>query len=68
MERWCRRWRLETGEAIGLEQAWRLAQAWYAADRRDPAWRRRSAEETAALFAALGLTSPFWSIRESSQH
>jgi hypothetical protein len=30
---------------------------------RDPAWRRRTIEETEAIFAKLGFTSAFWSLR-----
>ncbi len=42
--------------------ALRLAGAWYH-DRLDPQWRRRTPEETQALFATLGLTGPFWQVR-----
>jgi hypothetical protein len=63
VDRWCASWRLARGAVLSLEQGWKLAQAWYAADRRDPAWRRRTVEETEALFAELGLTSAFWSLR-----
>ncbi len=63
VDRWCAAWRLERGAVLSLEQGWNLAQAWYGADRRDPAWRRRTVDETEALFAELGLTSAFWSLR-----
>ena len=63
IERWCRSWRLEHGAVLSLEQVWGLAQAFYGPDRRDPAWRRRTLEETEAVFGSLGLTSPFWSLR-----
>jgi hypothetical protein len=52
---------------LSLEQAWRLAQAWYGADRREPTWRRKTIEETEALLAELGLTSPFWNLRQPSE-
>ena len=58
--KWCRDWKLPPGEVIPVEKCWRLARAWYGADRRAPEWRRRSAEEAEALFAELGFTSPFW--------
>jgi hypothetical protein len=45
------------------DQGWWLALAWYGPDRRDPAWRRRNLEENEALFAELGLVSPFWKLR-----
>ena len=50
------------GDALPLEQCWRLAQAWYGAPRSAPEWRRRTPQETRDLFAALGLTSDFWSL------
>jgi hypothetical protein len=50
---------------LSLEQAWALAKAWYAPDRRAPEWRRPSAEEAEAIFASVGLTSRFWSLRPS---
>ncbi len=63
IQRWCRTWRQERGGVMTIDQAWRLAQAWYAPDRRDPTWRRKTADEAEALFAELGLTSAFWSLR-----
>jgi hypothetical protein len=50
------------GESFPLEQAWRLAEAWYS-NRLEPDWRRRSPEEAEALFAELGLTGDFWCLR-----
>lgn len=41
------------------DRGWRLAEAWFD-DRLDPGWRRRTPEETNALFTSLGLTDPFW--------
>jgi hypothetical protein len=46
---------------ISLATAWDLAQAWYA-DRLSRHWRRRTPDETAALFRSLGLAGPFWEI------
>ena len=60
VEKWCEDWNLPRGEVLPLDLCWRLAKAWYGPDRREPEWRRRNAEETKALFAELGLTSPFW--------
>ena len=60
VDKWCRDWRFERGAVLPLGQCWRLADAWYSADRRDPAWRRRTAAESQALFESLGLTSEFW--------
>jgi hypothetical protein len=63
VERWCSSWRLERGATLSPLQAWRLAFAWYSRDRRDPAWTRPTLEETEALFASLGLTDSYWSLR-----
>jgi hypothetical protein len=60
VEKWCRDWNLPRGEVLSLEKCRRLAKAWYGPDRRDPEWRRRTAEETQALFTELDLTTPFW--------
>ena len=54
---------MERGAILTLEQVWGLAQAYYGPDRRDPAWRRKTPEESEAVFAELGLTLPFWSLR-----
>jgi hypothetical protein len=50
------------GAVLTLEQAWRLARAWYS-DRLRPDWRRKTIEDTAATFAELELTSYFWDPR-----
>lgn len=63
VDRWCRSWGLARGALLSPEQAWQLAEAWYSADRRDPAWRRRTVEETEELFRQLGLDGPFWKLR-----
>lgn len=61
--RWCKAWRMEQGAMLTLDQQWQLAQAWYAGDRRDPLWRRKTVDETEATLAAIGLTGPFWNVR-----
>jgi hypothetical protein len=63
IDRWCESWRLPRGATLSPLQTWRLAHAWYSPDRRDPAWRRRTLEETEALLQTLDLTGPFWSFR-----
>jgi hypothetical protein len=63
VDRWCRQWNLPRGALLSLDQGWRLAQAWYGPDRREPDWRRKTVEEVEALFLELGLTEPFWSLR-----
>ena len=63
VDRWCGQWKLKRGGLLSLDQTNRLAQAWYGPDRREPTWRRKTVDETEALLAELGLTSPFWSLR-----
>jgi hypothetical protein len=62
IDRWTAIWRQPRGGTLSLEQIWGLAQAWYAWDRRDPAWRRRTPSEAQALFTSLGLEGDFWSL------
>ena len=62
IEPWRRQRNLPRGAVLSLDQAWRLARAWYA-DRLDPGWRRKTVDEAEALFAELGLHGPFWSLR-----
>lgn len=59
MDAWCREKGQPRGETLTLEAAWRLAHGWYS-DRLDSEWRRKTPDEARALFASLGLTSPFW--------
>lgn len=63
VDRWCKAWGLERGAILSPELTWRLAQAWHSADRREPAWRRRTVEETEGVFRRLGLADNFWSLR-----
>ena len=60
-ERWMAARGMPRGAFLSVEQQWRLARAWYA-DRLDPRFRRRTAEEAEALFAEIGMTGPFWSL------
>jgi hypothetical protein len=63
VDRWCRARRVQRGAVFTLEQAWRLAHAWYA-DRLSPDWRRRTPEEAETVFASIGLTGDFWRLSE----
>lgn len=47
------------GAIFSVEQCRVLAQGWFA-DRLAPDWRRRTPDEAHAIFAAAGLTGPFW--------
>jgi hypothetical protein len=63
VDRWCEKWRFQRGGTMPLATGWKLAHAWYSPDRRQPDWRRRTVDEAEALFAQLGLTGSFWSLR-----
>jgi hypothetical protein len=63
VDRWCEAWHLERGAILSPQRAWRLAQQWYAVDRRDPAWRRPTLEESEAILSNLELVGPFWNLR-----
>jgi hypothetical protein len=56
---------LPRGEVLTLEKVWELSQAWYW-DRLSPSFRGRSPAEASAVFAQVGLTSPFWQPFEAS--
>ena len=63
VDRWCGQWHLARGALLSLEQAWRLASAWFQADRGAPDWRRPTVDEVESLFGSLGLTGAFWRLR-----
>lgn len=63
VDRWCGQWALPQGAVLSVEQAWRLAHAWFQADRGAPDWRRPAVDEVERLFTSLDLTGPFWQLR-----
>ncbi len=63
IDTWCEQWQQPRGGTLSLDQTWKLAKAWYGPDRRELDWRRRTVDEAEALFAELGMTGPFWSLR-----
>ena len=62
IETWCGQWTQPRGATLTIDQAWQLANAWYA-NKMEPDWRRATMEETEALLTKLGLTGPFWNLR-----
>ena len=52
----------DPSNVITLEQAAKLARAWYMR-KLAPGWRRHTAEEAEALFAQLGFDLDFWRLR-----
>jgi hypothetical protein len=65
LDRWCAFRGLPRGGTMAPEQCWQLAQAWYG-DKLHPDWRRKTLDEAEAALAGIGLTEPFWSLREAS--
>jgi hypothetical protein len=61
MTRWTERRGSSIGGSLTPFQGWRLAMAWFE-DRLSPDWRRKTPEETQAVFHAIGLTGPFWDL------
>jgi hypothetical protein len=59
---WRTQWSQPRGAMMTIDQAWRLAVAWYG-DKMDPQWRRATLDETEAFLADIGLTGPFWNLR-----
>lgn len=62
IERWSETRGTPRGELLSVDQQWRLAQAWYE-NRLRPGFRRHTVEEAEAMFAEVGLTGQFWSLR-----
>jgi hypothetical protein len=50
------------GAVLTLARLERLARAWYG-DRLRGDWRPRTAEESQAVLASVGLTGDFWQLR-----
>ena len=61
IDRWGQMRGTPRGDVMSVEQQWRLARAWFE-HRLRPGYRRRTAEEAESVFAAIGLTGPFWSL------
>jgi len=59
LARWLQTNQVQRGSVLSLEQAWRLAMAWYR-DPRDPEWRPRTKQEQQAVVDSAGLRGAFW--------
>ena len=62
IQTWCSQWNQPRGARLTIEQAWRLANAWYR-NKMSADWRRATLDETEAILMEIGLTGPFWSLR-----
>ena len=60
-DRWLSARGLSHGATLSVERQWNLARIWYR-DKMSPKWRRRTPEETQAVFDSLGLIGPFWKL------
>jgi len=56
---WCKAHGLPLRPLVNLDQLWQLAVAWYG-NRLTLESRRPQPEEMTSIFAAIGLTGPFW--------
>jgi hypothetical protein len=54
---------MRRGAVISLETIWALSKLWYG-DRLSPDFKGRSLDEARAILHEVGLTDPFWSLRE----
>ena len=61
VDNWCRKKKIAKGSVFSLEQGWQLAQQWYH-DRLELKWRRKTPDETQAVFESIGLTGDFWKL------
>ena len=62
IQKWCQTWNRAMGGTLSLDQVWGLAKAWYAEDRSQATWKRKTKQEAQGIFNALGLSSPFWQL------
>ncbi|MGH2471067.1 MAG: hypothetical protein ACRDG6_01490 [Candidatus Limnocylindria bacterium] len=53
--------KVQVASILSIDQAARLAHAWYAR-KLAPDWRRHTPDEAEALFARLGLEREFWRV------
>lgn len=63
VQRWAHAAGLAPGAILPLTQLWALARAWYY-DRLSPSWQRKPIEELQAVLERVGLTGPFWALKE----
>jgi hypothetical protein len=63
IDRWCETRNIKRGATLTPRQGWQLAYGWYK-EKLKPEWRRHTLEEAEALLASVGLTSPFWNLRD----
>ena len=60
VDRWCKKWNQQRGESFSLEKAYALGKGFFGD--RLAIRRKKTLDETRALFDSLGFTSPFWDL------
>lgn len=66
VDRWCERHGIARGATAPIAQVCALGRDWYARHA-DPDWRKWTGTEADAIFAAVGLTDPFWRFEGSDE-
>jgi len=61
VKRWTEARDSTAGATFTPQQGWLLAKAWFV-DRLSPEWRRKTPEESQAVFDSIGLTGAFWRV------
>lgn len=56
---------IDEGATMPLETGWALAKAWYASVL-EPDWHWMTAGQARSMFAALGLSGPFWDLPDET--
>ena len=61
IDAWCAAHGRERGGVVPVQRLFALAARWYGG-RLDEDWRPRTAAESQAVLAGVGLTGPFWAL------
>ena len=61
LDAWLERIGEPPGDAVSLEQLWRLSLSWYG-DRLDDDWSPQTTEQRQAQLESNGFTGPFWAL------
>ena len=60
VNKWCKKWNQPRGESFSLEKAFTLGKGFFGD--RLKIRRKKTTEETRALFDSLGFTASFWDL------
>jgi hypothetical protein len=59
INQWCKNNQLTRGEVLSVSETWKLSKLWYH-NHMSEEYHGRTAEQAAAIFRQIGLTSSFW--------